>query len=94
MTQDFTYEQRERHCKGMQVQHGEWGKKKKKHQKTLQETMGRRKKKSHRGKGRSAVCALPRWLLALVVRIRERMKGGTEAELAWTKWRKEMALLW
>lgn len=56
--------------------------------------MGRRKKKSHRGKGRSAVCALPRWLLALVVRIRERMKGGTEAELAWTKWRKEMALLW
>jgi len=29
MTQDFTYEQRERHCKGMQVQHGEWGKKKK-----------------------------------------------------------------
>lgn len=70
------------------------GAKKKKHQKTLQETMGRRKKKSHRGKGRSAVCALPRWLLALVVRIRERMKGGTEAELAWTKWRKEMALLW
>lgn len=28
----------------------------------------------------------------MVVRIRERMRGGTETELAWTKWRKEMAL--
>lgn len=51
-------------------------------------------RKSQRGKGRSAICALPRWLLTLVVRIRERMKGGTETELAWTKWRKEKALLW
>lgn len=51
-------------------------------------------RKSHRGKGRNAICALPRWPLALVVRIRKRMKVGTETELAWTKWRKEMALLW
>lgn len=63
-----------------------------KNQKTQQETMGRRKKKHHKGKGRSGTCALPRWLLALSVRIRERMVGGTETELAWTKQRKEMAL--
>lgn len=54
--------------------------------------MGTREKKGHKGKGRSGTCALPRWLLALVVRIRERMMGGTEIELAWTKLRKEMAL--
>lgn len=33
-----------------------------------------------------------RWLLAMSVRIRERMMGGTETELAWTKQRKEMAM--
>ena len=51
-----------------------------------------RKKKHHKGKGRSGTCALPRWLLALSVRIRERMMEGTETQLARTKQRKEMAL--
>lgn len=89
MTQDFTYGQGERQCEGRQVWHRQNGVKKQKYQ---QETMGRRKKKHHKGKGRSETCALPRWLLALLVRIRETMMGGTETELAWTKQRKEMAL--
>lgn len=90
MTQDFTYEQRERHCEGMQVQHGESVKR----QKTLQETMGRRKKESKRKRKECNMCPTQVAAYFGVVRIRERMKGGTETELAWTKWRKEKALLW
>jgi len=89
MTQDFTYGQVEKQCEGRQVQHMQNGMKKQKNQ---EETVGRRKKKGYKGKGRSGTYALPRWLLALLERTRERMMGGTETELAWTKQRKEMAL--
>lgn len=50
----------------------------------IRKSWGEERKTSERKRKEWNMCPF-RWLLAVLVRIRERTMGGTETELAWTK---------